>query len=164
MVRPVQLMPRPVFPPYVCAQCGVGGGDSREWFIDIGVDNNMALDLRDQGAIYFCNICALNFITDVNRLNTAWLHEHRPFDGDNYTPPSFAWQENIDLSTIEKELNDGRGPTNVSRSVGSVEPASDESIGRSEPSDGTPTELDDLSEPADSIAPDGESDNGLINF
>jgi hypothetical protein len=60
-------METPVFIPYTCIRCGLGNGQ-REWFIDIGIDNEMALDNRNHGAIYYCNECIYNFISDVRSL------------------------------------------------------------------------------------------------
>jgi hypothetical protein len=80
-MRPVLLMERPVFIPYTCAVCGVGGG-AREWFIDIGIDNDASVDLRSQGAIYFCNICVFNFITEVHVAVSKWEEEHGRSDNE----------------------------------------------------------------------------------
>lgn len=107
MVRPVQLLERPLFLPFTCAHCGVGGGKDREWFIDLGIDNEIALDLRDQGAVYLCNICIFNFMNEVNSLAARWQEEH----GDN-----------------------GRGIVEPDSSISEFEPSGDESIRTEQPS------------------------------
>lgn len=70
MTTPCQIMRSPVFPPYTCIRCGNGAGPFRDFFIDIGVSNELAVDLRDHGAIYFCNECALNLANDLLELIT----------------------------------------------------------------------------------------------
>lgn len=84
MVRPVQLMEFPVFPPYTCKKCGVGNG-FRNWFIDIGVDNDMPLDPRLQGAIYLCDQCTHDFIEDVQREELKYESARRLSEGTERT-------------------------------------------------------------------------------
>jgi hypothetical protein len=70
-------MEQPVFTPYVCKKCGVGvGGEGRIYFIDVGIDDDINEDYRDHGAIYFCNLCAHNFITEIITVIQNWNDEH----------------------------------------------------------------------------------------
>lgn len=70
MVSPILIMKSPTFPPYTCIRCGVGAGPFRNFFVDLGISNELAVDLRDHGAIYFCDQCARNLVNDLTELLT----------------------------------------------------------------------------------------------
>lgn len=77
--RPYLVLQNPVFPPYVCIQCGVGQG-RREWFVDLGFTIDQYFDV-DNKAIYLCNECYNGMLSDVGQLLLKFRQEHERWEG-----------------------------------------------------------------------------------
>jgi len=147
-MRPVFLSEVPIFIPYTCKRCGVGPGNERKYFIDIGVDNDMSLDMREQGAIYFCNECFKNLVTDAQILIHQYDLEHEVGTGTS---------SEGDAGTVEEPESDPTGSFEFdTESEGLDQPAS--------------TAVDDVnpdiqSEPrVRTFASGGESRSGSLTF
>ena len=91
MVRPVTIHEKPIFVPYVCIQCGLGG-PPRDWFVDLG----FAIDhyfQADNAAVYLCNECYFNITDSVGRLLYQFRQDHIKWSGEESVAPSYAWEE-----------------------------------------------------------------------
>lgn len=154
MVRPVNLVERPTFPPYVCIRCGLGAGENdRKYFVDLGIDLHYHFNPLHDGNIYFCDQCLRGLITDANRLISTWDQEHAEWQSPDRVEASYSWESQIDLSNLEVE--NGRGP-NDSGSTDSVE-SGVEGI------EFSPVGSSEASESADEI-PDGAVPNVSTEF
>lgn len=107
MARPYNVMQNPVFPPYVCIQCGVGSG-RREWFIDLGFTVDQYFDV-DNYAIYLCNECYNAMTRDVSILLQRFRQSHERWDGGE--SPSYSWLESKNVRSREQSsgINVGAG-------------------------------------------------------
>lgn len=108
-MNPVQLWPAPHYHPYVCIRCGCGAGQ-RTYFIDLGLNLSGYFNPMNEGSIYYCDQCASNLIGDINREVAKWHHDHSPWDSPDRVEASYTWQDSIDVSEIEKQI-EHRGTT-----------------------------------------------------
>jgi hypothetical protein len=113
-VNPVQLWPAPHYHPFACIRCGLGNGQ-REYFIDLGLNLSGYFNPMNEGSIYYCNECVSNLIGDINREVAKWHHDHSPWDSPDRVEASYSWQEQIDVSGIEQEI-ESRGTPVTSNS------------------------------------------------
>lgn len=103
MSRPVQLHLQPPFYPKVCIRCGCGTGQ-REYFIDLGLNLSGYFNPMNEGDIYYCNECVKNLLVDISRLIAKREEETAPWAGDARADITYSWESQIDLSSIEAEI------------------------------------------------------------
>lgn len=103
MSRPVTLHLQPPFFPKVCIRCGCGTGQ-REFFVDLGINLTGYFNPMNEGDIYYCDQCVRNLVVDINRLLAKREAETAPWVGVNRADVTYSWQEEIDLSVVEAEV------------------------------------------------------------
>jgi len=159
MTRPVFIHDRPLLHPFHCIICGLSG-PPRLYFIDTGIDLGPEYNLIQEPAVYYCNECWQNRVEETDRLVRAWEEEHDiRFKGSNLVEPTFAWKQQIDLSTVEAQherTRSERFSTDVA--VSDREPELDDQ--GTEPDDSVPTSTDASGFDDDS----DESDDGSAEF
>lgn len=106
-MQPVNLQQNPVFHPHVCIRCGCGTGQ-REFFVDLGVTLLGYFNPMYDGAIYYCDRCVRNLVVDINRLVIQWDEEHSPWESPDRVEASYTYQDKIDLSDVEAEIERNR--------------------------------------------------------
>lgn len=132
-MRDVNLQQQPVFYPNVCVRCGCGTGQ-REYFIDLGLDLSKLFDPLHEGNVYYCNECAKNLVTDLNRIIAKWDAEHSPWESELRVSSTYSWSDggsgpitvNADTNDSDAESNDSTTESSepdVAESVAVPEPA-----------------------------------------
>lgn len=129
-MRPAYISEAPQFFPHVCIMCGLGGGDNRrEFFVDLGIEINTVFQPIQEGNLILCNECMRNKIEEVQSLMNQWDYEHRSYDGHNVQEATYAWKNDIDLSSLEVE----DGPGTVDSDTAGVDSGAEQDDSGSQP-------------------------------
>lgn len=99
-MRPVTIMEKPTFHPYVCISCGLGG-PPREWFVDIGIDLDAYFNPVLNGTVYFCNECWNSVHVNVSRQMQQWQKEHEAWSGIDSVEPTYRWENSGSRGTSD---------------------------------------------------------------
>jgi hypothetical protein len=85
-MRSVQIMDKPIAPPYVCLKCG--SGTDREHFVDIGLSDQQLTNKDEYGTlhqtdglVYLCNMCMSGLIQEYMRLLFSFIEQQQSRTG-----------------------------------------------------------------------------------
>lgn len=162
MVRPVTIHEKPIFVPYVCIQCGLGG-PPRTWFVDLG----FALDHyfnTGNTACYLCNECYSNMTDSVGRLLHQFLQDRAAWQGE--VEPTYEWAEEHDIREPESSgsISGNEGDTESSTGATSGSDGNDQDT-ESNDSESEPTDSGDANSTDDSSSTgSGQSSNLSASF
>ena len=98
-MRPVTVMAKPTFNPYVCVNCGVGG-PPRLWFIEFGINLDLYFNPVNEGNVYYCNECWEDLARQVAKNIQIFLHDTMPWTGNGFIRPTYQKKEELIESRI----------------------------------------------------------------
>lgn len=101
------VMLSPVYPPYCCIVCGVGGRN-RKWFADLNLAIDNYFNPVNDGAIYVCNECWDGMVRAVGHQAQVLMLGQEP------------WDSRIEITYAEE------GELITSAPVGILEPTQEE--------------------------------------
>ena len=148
-MRPITIHERPIFVPYVCIQCGLGGAP-RTWFVDLGFAIDHYFNTGNN-AIYLCNECYNNLTVSVGRVLQQFMKEREAWRGEEQ--PSYNWVEQHDVREPESIGSDSGSEKSTEIPTG-VDSSSDTDDSNTEHDDSESEQPD--SSDASTIADSGE--------
>ena len=131
------ILERPNFPPYVCIQCGTGGGEHRKWFVSLNLPLDNYFNPVNEGNVFYCNECWDSLVRDVSKDVQLFLLGHEAYVG---VPPTFENESQLLVGPVGNSTEDFNGPGTDNQflqdSSGTTDDIDPSSVGSdSEPSD-----------------------------
>lgn len=97
----VNVLERPIFPPYQCLVCGVGNPNERKWFVDTQFNLDNLFNPQNHGSIYLCNECWDSLALDVAKTAQVFVLGQVPWEDGDYVTPTY--------DSTEELITDGPG-------------------------------------------------------
>jgi hypothetical protein len=91
----VNILERPIFPPYQCIVCGVGDPRQRKWFVDTQINLDNIFNPQNHGSIYLCNECWDSLALSVARDAQVFVLGQVPWENGDYVEPTYDNEEEL---------------------------------------------------------------------